>query len=315
LAQGAFRSLSRWAHGGARARALSGTLSALLLLGGCSGGVLDAKGPVAAAERVILLNALAIMLVIVIPVIIATLAFAWWFRASNTKARYLPEWAYSGRVEFVVWAIPVLAVLFLGGVAWIGSHDLDPAKPLNSKTPAIEVQVVSLDWKWLFIYPDEGVASVNTLVVPAGAPVHFSITSASVMNAFFVPQLGSMIYAMHGMATNLHLQADAPGEFHGLSTQYSGAGFSDMNFQLRAVPDADYRAWIAAARGAGPTLDAGSYAQLAKQSHDVTPFTYGVVQPKLFDAVVSQAIAPGPGPERVANGNSAAPQSSIRTGR
>ena len=147
------------------------------------------------------------------PTIAATLAFAWWFRATNTRAAYLPDFAYSGRLELIVWAIPVLVIMLLGGVIWIGSHELDPAKPLASKTPPLDIQVVSLDWKWLFIYPNQGVASVNQLVLPAGVPIHFSLTSGSVMNAFFVPQLGSMIYTMNGMTTQLNLRADTPGTF------------------------------------------------------------------------------------------------------
>src|SRR6187402_3180005 len=181
-------------------------LLALLALAGCTGeGILAPVGPIGAGERTILLNSLVIMLVIVIPTIIATLGFAWWFRAGNTKARYLPEWAFSGRVELVVWSIPILVILFLAGVIWVGSHDLDPFKPIKSREKALEVQVVSLDWKWLFIYPDQGIASVNELVVPAGVPVHFSLTSASVMNAFFVHRVGSMIYTMNGMVTQVNL--------------------------------------------------------------------------------------------------------------
>ena len=209
-----------WLDGRARrgASLLPWALAALMP-GGCTGGVLDPQGPIGAGERLILLDALGIMLMIVVPVIIAILAFSWWYRASNTKARYLPDWAYSGRIEFVVWAIPTLVVVFLGGIAWISSHELDPARPLSANPDPLEVQVVSLDWKWLFIYPEQGVASVNRLVVPAGVPIRFSLTSASVMNAFFVPQLGTMIYTMNGMATHLYLQADAPGVFHGLSSQ------------------------------------------------------------------------------------------------
>jgi cytochrome o ubiquinol oxidase subunit II len=171
----------------------------VLLVGGCSGGVLDPQGPIGAANRLILLNALGIMLVIVVPTIIAILIFAWWFRASNTRASYRPDFVYSGGIEMVVWGIPILTIMFLGGVTWIGSHDLDPFKPIASPEKPVEVQVVSLDWKWLFIYPDESVASVNELVVPAEVPVHFSLTSASVMNMFFVPQLGTMIATMNGM--------------------------------------------------------------------------------------------------------------------
>src|SRR5208282_5968507 len=169
------------------------SLGAIALLGGCNAVVLDPKGPIGIADKTILIDSLVIMLAIVVPTVAATLAFAWWFRASNTKATYLPDFVYSGRIELVVWAIPPLVIMLLGGVAWIGSHDLDPAKPLASDTPPLEIQGVSLDWKWLFIYPNQHIASVNQLVVPAGVPIHFSLTSASVMNAFFIPQLGSMI--------------------------------------------------------------------------------------------------------------------------
>ena len=189
-----------------------------------------------------MIDSLAIMLAIVVPTIAATFAVAWWFRASNMRARYLPDWVFSGRIELVVWSIPLLTIMLLGGVAWIGSHDLDPAKPLPSNTPPLEVQVVSLDWKWLFIYPGQRVASVNQLVVPAGVPIHFSLTSASVMNVFFVPQLGSMIYTMNGMTTQLNLRADAPGTFLGLSSHYSGDGFSDMHFDVQAVPAEQFAA-------------------------------------------------------------------------
>ena len=173
---------------------------------GCDRGVLDPQGPVGTADKSILIDSVAIMLAIVVPTIIATLAFAWWFRAANTRATYRPEFVYSGRIELIVWSIPLLVIMLLGGVIWIGSRELDPATPLASDTAPLEIQAVSLDWKWLFIYPKQRVASVNELVVPAGVPVHFSLTSASVMSAFFVPQLGSMIYAMNGMTTQLNLR-------------------------------------------------------------------------------------------------------------
>src|SRR6202161_1452373 len=195
-------------------------LGATLLLGGCDAVVLDPKGPIGIAEKTILIDSLAIILAIVLPTIAATFAFAWWFRASNTRATYLPDFTYSGRIELIVWSIPVLVIMLLGGVAWIGSHDLDPAKPLASDAPALEIQGVSLDWKWLFIYPNQHIASVNQLVIPAGVPIHFSLTSASVMNAFFIPQLGSMIYTMNGMTTQLNLRADSAGVFHGLSSHF-----------------------------------------------------------------------------------------------
>ena len=283
----------------AKPLALTASLLPLLLLAGCSGGVLDPQGPIGAANTKILLNALAIMLLIVVPTIAAAFGFAWWFRASNTRARYQPEFVYSGAIEMVIWGIPILTIMFLGGVIWIGSHDLDPFKPIASPNKPIEVQVVSLDWKWLFIYPDEGVASVNELVVPAGVPVHFSLTSASVMNMFFVPQLGTMVATMNGMVTQLHLAADKPGEFFGQSAQYSGAGFSDMNFVLRAVPREAFAQWVATAKQSGPTLDRASYMTLAAQSANVRPFTYRATEPSLFNAVVTQELPPGPGPSGV----------------
>jgi cytochrome o ubiquinol oxidase subunit 2 len=255
------------------------------------------EGPISKAERIILLNSLAIMLAIVIPVILATLAFAWWFRASNTRARYRPDWEYSGRLELLVWSIPALVILFLGGIAWVGSHDLDPAAPLKSKAPPLEVQVVSLDWKWLFIYPQQGVASLNHLVAPVGTPIHFDITSASVMNVFFVPRLGSQIYAMNGMTSRLNLQADRPGDYPGLSGHFSGDGFSGMAFDLKAVDPAQFSAWVAGAKASGPVLDEAAYRGLLKQSQDVKPYTYRSVQPGLFDAVVSQKLPTGDGPQ------------------
>jgi cytochrome o ubiquinol oxidase subunit 2 len=272
------------------------TIAAPLLLTACQLAVLDPQGVVGIAEKTILIDSVAIMLAIVVPTIAAILGFAWWFRASNTRAKYLPDFHYSGRLELIVWAIPLLVIALLGGVAWISSHDLDPYKPLASKTPALEVQVVSLDWKWLFIYPAQQVASVNQLVVPAGVPIHFALTSASVMNAFFIPQLGSMIYTMNGMTTQLYLEADAPGTFAGLSSHYSGDGFSGMHFDVRALPQAQFAAWVEATRKAGPTLDPNSYQALAVQSMDTAPFTFRAADPGLFHQIVTQKLPPGPGP-------------------
>jgi len=234
-----------------KARTCCLAIAAPVLLAGCQAALLDPRGPVARAERLILINSMAIMLAIIVPTIVATLAFAWWYRASNKRARYLPEWAFSGRIELVVWSIPVMVILLLGGVAWLGSHDLDPARPLPADRAALGIQVVSLDWKWLFIYPDQGVAAVNELVVPAGTPLDFHLTSASVMNTFFVPQLGSMIYTMNGHSVRLQLQADEPGTYLGLSGHFSGDGFPDMNFNVRALPADEFAAWVAATRRTG----------------------------------------------------------------
>ena len=272
--------------------------ASLLLLTSCGGpSVLDPHGYVGLANRQIMLDLLAIMLAIVVPVIIATIGVAWWFRASNTRARYMPEFVYSGSIELVIWSIPLMTIMLLGGVAWVGAHELDPAAPLPSKAAPVNVQVVSLDWKWLFIYPDQGVASVNRLVIPAGAPVHFVLTSGSVMNVFFVPQLGSMIYVMNGMADQLNLIADNPGTYYGESAMISGDGFPTMHFDVDAVPADQFTGWVNSTKGNGPSLTAQTYADLAKQSMSVKPFTYRSIDPDLFRNIVTQQVPPGPGPE------------------
>ena len=275
-----------------RVAALAVLLVGAATLGGCSEGVLDPKGPIAAAERQILFNSLGIMLAIVIPTILATLAVAFWFRASNARALYLPDFSYSGRLEMLVWSIPAMTVLLVGGVAWIGAHDLDPRKAIPSTIGPIRVQVVSLDWKWLFIYPAQGIASVNRLTIPAATPISFELTSSGVMNSFFVPQLGSQIYTMSGMVTRLQLQADDPGTYPGLSAQFSGEGFADMRFAVDAVPVQAFADWVAAARSNGPVLDARAYADLVKPSRAVAPFTYRAVASDLFDAISSSGSPP-----------------------
>ncbi|MHC2484416.1 ubiquinol oxidase subunit II [Rhizobium leguminosarum] len=254
-------------------------------LAACQEGVLSPQGPIGKAERIILIDATVIMLAVVIPVILLTVAFAWWFRAGNDRARYLPDWEYSGRIEMIVWSIPALVIIFLGGIAWIGSHQLSPSEPIISAQKPVDVEVVSLDWKWLFIYPSEGVASVNRLVVPVGAPVHFKLTSATVMNSFFVPQLGSQIYTMPNMTTQLNLQADTPGVYKGLSAQFSGDGFSDMHFELAAVPDDQYQDWIRTTQAKNNSLDAGTFSTLARPSSANRPETFSSVDPRLFEAV------------------------------
>ncbi len=257
-------------------------------------GVLDPHGPVSSAERLILMNATVIMLVVVVPVILLTLVFAWWYRASNRRAVYKPDWAYSGQIELVVWAIPAMVVILLAGVAWLSTHQLDPKIKLKSDAVPLPIQVVSLDWKWLFIYPDRGVAAVNDLVVPAGTPLEFTLTSATVMNAFFVPQLGSQIYTMPGMTTHLNLLADQAGDYAGLSSHFSGDGFSDMHFVVHAVPRAEFDLWLAHAHAAGTVLDTGSYDALAQAGGNAPPVTYGSVAGGLFERIL-RVSAPGSG--------------------
>jgi|ERR1700730_16449086 cytochrome o ubiquinol oxidase subunit 2 len=280
---------------------------AAILVASCQpAGILDPRGPIASAERLLLINSTAIMLVVVVPVIVATLAFAWWYRSSNTRAGHGADESYEERIEFVVWSIPALTVILLGGVIWIGSHQLDPRAPIPGKSDPLRVDVVALDWKWLFIYPDQGVAAVNQLVIPAGTPIAFRLTSATVMNSFFVPQLGSQIYTMGGMTTHLNLLADQPGEFPGLSANFSGDGFSWMRFVVKSVPAGDFNTWLAQVRGAGSALDAAGYAELAKPSQAVPPTTYRSVEPKLFERIIDQTVA-GPGPGSVDRATGAPP--------
>ncbi len=280
----------------------AGSAAAVALLAGCQAALLDPKGPIGAANRTILVDSLAIMLAIVVPTILATFAFAWWFRASNRKATYRPDWEFSARIEMVVWFVPLLVIILLGGVTWIGAHMLDPGKPLDAKNEPLDVEVVSLDWKWLFIYPTRQVATLNRLVIPTGTPVRFRITSASVMNTFFVPQLGSMIYAMNGMTTTLHLQADHAGTYRGISGHFSGDGFADMHFDVEALAAPQFDAWVAGTRGQGAALDAERYRALLKQSIGDAPASFGSVEADLFAKIVSLQFEPGPGPVPGAGG-------------
>jgi cytochrome o ubiquinol oxidase subunit II len=264
--------------------------------------ILDPQGPIAAADKQILIDSIAIMLAIVLPTIAAIFAFAWYFRASNTRAFHWPDWEYSGRLELVVWSIPALTIILLGGVAWIGAHQLDPAKPVAGTGQGVTIEVVSLDWKWLFIYPDQRIASVNTLTVPVGAPLHFQLTSASVMNVFFIPQLGSMIYTMNGMVTRLELRADQVGNYHGLSAHFSGDGFPDMLFDVHVVSEPDFASFASNAVKSDRVLNGDSYRQdLLKQSVPKDKTVYRLDDPELFMAIASQKIPPGPGPQEAAN--------------
>ena len=263
--------------------------------------LLDPQGPIAAADKTILIDSIAIMLAIVVPTIVAILAFAWWFRHSNTRAQYLPDFAYSGRVEMVVWAIPTLTVILLGGVAWIGSHQLDPAARVAGTGSPVRIQAVSMDWKWLFIYPDQRIATVNSLTVPVGAPLQIELTSASVWNVFFVPQLGSMIYAMNGMVTHLNLRADNEGTIQGLSAHFSGDGFPDMMFDVHVVSPLEFPNWVANTAKSDRVLNADSIKNLMQQTVESGKPTFRLEDPRLFEDIVSQRIAPQPGPKLTTN--------------
>jgi cytochrome o ubiquinol oxidase subunit 2 len=264
--------------------------------------ILDPQGPIAAADKTILIDSIAIMLAIVLPTIAAIFAFAWYFRQSNTRAFYWPDWKYSGRLELVVWSIPAMTIILLGGVAWIGSHQLDPAKPVAGTGQGVTIQVVSLDWKWLFIYPDQRIASVNTVTVPVGAPLHFQLTSSSVMNVFFIPQLGSMIYTMNGMVNRLELRADEVGNYQGLSAHFSGDGFPDMLFDVHVVSEPEFASFASNAVKADRVLNSETYKnELLKQSVPKDKQAYRLDDPLLFHSIATQKIPPGPGPQEAAS--------------
>jgi cytochrome o ubiquinol oxidase subunit 2 len=265
-----------------------GSLGALALLGGCRMDLLDPKGAIGAQEKNLILIALGIMLLVVIPVIALTLYFAWRYREGNRRATYAPKWAHSTHIEVVVWGIPCVIVAFLAVLIWRTTYSLDPYRPIASDVPPVRVEVVAMNWKWLFIYPDYGVATVNQLAVPANTPIAFRLTAHSLMNSFFIPQLGSQVYAMPGMQTQLHLIADHAGEYNGLSSAYSGAGFSDMHFQTTAMSRADFDAWLARVKASPEALTLDAYLSLEKPSIQNAPAIYARVAPGLFDAIAGQ---------------------------
>ncbi|MCC8430887.1 ubiquinol oxidase subunit II [Reyranella aquatilis] len=274
-----------------RWRAAASAAGLALLAGACDlkrAPVLDPKGPIALAERDLLFDAFYVMMLVIVPIIILTLWFAWRYRASNTKAKYTPTWANSVTIDAITWLIPAVIVIAVAVLLWRSTHRLDPYRPLESKEPPFDVQVVAQDWKWLFIYPEQGIAVVNQLAFPAGRPVSLRITSDTVMNSFYVPQLAGQIYAMAGMQTRLQMLADQPGKFVGRNSQYSGGGYSEQHFEVLAMTPADFDAWVARAKQSGRALDAAAYTALAAKSR-ANPITYySTVEPKLFDSIIDK---------------------------
>ena len=266
-------------------------VGATLPAGGCDLShfpVLDPKGPITLAERDFLFTAILLMLIVVIPVFVMTFLFAWRYRSSNSKARYTPDWSYSAITDATVWLIPALIVVALGTLLWSKTHKLDPYKQIDASVRPLEVEVVAQDWKWLFIYPEQGIAVVNQLVFPSQRPLSLKLTSDTVMNSFFIPALGGQIYTMAGMQTRLHLLADAPGKFTGRNTQYSGSGFSSQHFQAIAASPEEFEAWVAKVKQSPDKLDAATYRALAapSSSHPVT--YYSTVEPNLFDTIIAK---------------------------
>jgi cytochrome o ubiquinol oxidase subunit II len=263
-----------------------------LALGGCSDiELFNPKGDIGVQERTLILLALGAMLLVVIPVIVLTLVFAWRYRASNTKAIYSPKWAHSNTLEAVVWTIPCIIVALLATLIWRTTHSLDPYRPLEADTAPVRVEVVALNWKWLFIYPDYGIASVNRLEIPVNTPIDFKLTSESIMNSFFIPQLGSQIYAMAGMQTQLHLIANSPGTYAGLSSAFSGPGFSDMHFGAVATSRQEFDEWVRKAKASPLSLDNAAYKSLEQPSVKNPVAVYTNVAPGLFEGIVNQYTA------------------------
>ncbi|MBO1273470.1 MULTISPECIES: ubiquinol oxidase subunit II [Shewanella] len=258
----------------------------VLFLAGCEGGVLDPKGHVGLQEKNLIIVATVLMLLVVVPVIFMTLFFAWKYREGRDEL-YMPKWAHSNKIETIVWIVPIIIIVILGTITWKTTHELDPYRPLDHERDHLTVEVVSLNWKWLFIYPEQGIATVNELVFPKDVPVQFKITSDSTMNSFFIPQLGSQIYSMAGMETKLHLIANEAGTFDGMSANYSGAGFTGMKFKATATPtDADFNNWVASVKSNNAVLNSQSYDELAKPSENNPVQYYGAVQDGLFHQIV-----------------------------
>ncbi len=257
-------------------------------MSGLEWSLLDPKGPIAADEKALILTAFALMLVVVVPVILMTFAFAWKYRASNKAATYAPKWDTSAKIEAIIWLVPAVIVIVLGVLVWKSSHALSPYKPIASAAQPIQVEVVAMGWKWLFIYPDLGIATVNHLEIPTGVPVSFRLTSDSVMSSFYIPRLGGQIYAMAGMQTRLHLMADQPGTYPGFNTQYNGDGFSGMHFNAVATSPQGFDAWVGQIRQTSAALDESTFRKLAVQSENNSPEYFSSVKPHLFEYVMQK---------------------------
>ncbi|MGH8054961.1 MAG: ubiquinol oxidase subunit II [Stenotrophomonas sp.] len=270
-------------------------LAALACVGlaGCNWVLLDSKGDVGIAQRDLIIICVALMMIVVIPAIVLTFVFAWKYRAGNTKARYMPDWAHSTKVEIVVWGVPLIIVAVLAVIVWKSTHELDPYKPLDIPGEPLHVEVIATDWKWVFVYPDLGIATVNQLNFPAGQQLAFDITSNSTMNTFFIPQLGGQIYAMAGMRTQLHLVANEPGAFDGMSGNYSGHGFSNMKFVATAMSKQQFDDWVAQVRQSPDQLSFDEFKRLAAPTRKEPVRHFASVEPLLFKKVIDQFIGVG----------------------
>jgi cytochrome o ubiquinol oxidase subunit II len=270
------------------------------LLSGCNSVLLHPSGSVAAQQGHLIVQSTVLMLIIVIPVIVLTVVFAWRYRQSNSEATYTPDWDHSTQLELVIWAAPLLIIIALGALTWISSHTLDPFRPLRrldaaraipAGTRPLTIEVVALDWKWLFIYPEQGIATVNEVVAPIDVPINFKITASSVMNSFFVPALAGQVYAMPGMQTQLNAVMNQTGEYEGFSANYSGAGFSGMRFAFKGTTADGFAQWVQSVKGTGQALSKGGYQVLAQPSEREPVRRYSSVDAALYDAILNQCVA------------------------
>jgi cytochrome o ubiquinol oxidase subunit 2 len=277
-------------------------LPLMAMLGACHAVVLDPAGDVAAQQRDLLISSTLLMLLVIVPVMAMTVLFAWKYRQSNRAARYEPDWDHSIHLELVIWSAPLLIIIGLGALTWVGTHLLDPyrvigriarGRPVPAASRPLQVDAVALDWKWLFIYPEYGIATVNQLAAPIDRPIEFRITSESVMNSLYIPALAGQIYAMPGMQTMLHAVANRAGDYQGFSANYSGAGFSGMHFVFHAVDAAEFGKWVARIKDGGGALQRSDFLELERPSGDVPPRGFAAVDPALFRAILDRCVAPG----------------------
>ncbi len=278
------------------------TLPFIAMLCACHAVVLNPSGDVAQQQRDLLIYSTLLMLIVIVPVMVMTVLFAWRYRQANSPARYEPDWDHSIHLELFIWAAPLLIIIGLGGLTWVGTHLLDPYRALGrikpgestvSAAPPLQVEVVALDWKWLFIYPQYGIATVNELAAPLDRPIEFRITASSVMNSLFIPALAGQIYAMPGMETKLHAVANTAGDYQGFSANYSGAGFSGMHFMFRALDGRDFEQWLAARRAAGGVLGRSDYLRLEQPSENERVRGFAAVDPSLYRAILNRCVEAG----------------------
>ena len=278
------------------------TALAALLLTGCDTVVLSPSGDIAAQQANLIVWSTILMLIIVVPVIVLTLLFAWRYRSSNKEATYSPDWDHSTSLELVIWAAPLAVIIALGALTWVSTHQLDPYRPLDriaEGKPVPEgvepliVEVVAMDWKWLFFYPEQGIAVVNELAAPIDRPIKFKITATTMMNSFYIPALAGQIYAMGGMETQLHAVINKVGSYEGFSANYSGAGFNGMRFTFLGQSDDDFNNWIKTVKSRGDMLSRDTYKALENPSTNNPVQYYSAVAPGLYDAILNRCVEPG----------------------